>query len=64
MSNNIEIVMDIETLEVFEVIDLDEEKEVMDRSTELITSPVDVVASPEPQKNSLGRESSLKRYDR
>lgn len=35
----------------------------MDRSTELITSPVDM-ASPEPQKNSLGRESSLKRYDR
>ena len=28
MSNNIEIIMDIETLEIFEVIDLDEEKEV------------------------------------
>lgn len=28
MSNNIEIVMDIDTLEIFEVINLDEEKEV------------------------------------
>lgn len=27
MSNNIEIIMDIDTLEIFEVIDLDEEKE-------------------------------------
>ncbi|EPX15540.1 hypothetical protein SAG0169_07325, partial [Streptococcus agalactiae LDS 610] len=26
MSNNLEIVMDIDTLEIFEVIDLDEEK--------------------------------------
>lgn len=28
MSDNIEIIMDIETLDIFEVIDLDEEKEV------------------------------------
>lgn len=28
MSDNIEIIMDIETLDIFEVIDLDEEKGV------------------------------------
>ncbi len=27
MSNNIEIIMNLDTLEIFEVIDLDEEKE-------------------------------------
>ncbi|MGT2754117.1 hypothetical protein [Streptococcus ovis] len=30
MSNNIEIIMDIETLEIFEVIDLDEKEEGVD----------------------------------
>lgn len=34
MSNNLEIIMDIDTLEIFEVIDLDEEKEVMATDTE------------------------------
>ncbi|QGH04773.1 hypothetical protein [Streptococcus dysgalactiae] len=34
MSNNIEIIMDIETLEIFEVIDLDKEKEVITKVLE------------------------------
>lgn len=33
MPNNVEIVMDIDTLEIFEVIDLDKEKEVSDIDT-------------------------------
>lgn len=41
MSNNLEIIMDIDTLEIFEVIDLDEEKEVM---------AIDTEASPEARK--------------
>ncbi|MFU1594496.1 hypothetical protein [Streptococcus dysgalactiae] len=34
MSNKIEIIMDIETLEIFEVIDLDKEKEVITKVLE------------------------------
>ncbi|AEJ26081.1 hypothetical protein [Streptococcus equi] len=34
MSNNIEIIMNIDTLEIFEVIDLDENKEVAAKDTE------------------------------
>ncbi|WP_438832387.1 hypothetical protein [Streptococcus pluranimalium] len=36
MSNNIEIIMDIETLEIFELIDLDEEKGVVVSDSENI----------------------------
>lgn len=34
MSNNIEIIMNLDTLEIFEVIDLDEEKEAAITDTE------------------------------
>ncbi|MFC3927604.1 hypothetical protein ACVR05_10715 [Streptococcus caprae] len=37
MSDNIEIIMDIETLEVFEVIDLDEKEEVTVTDTKVIS---------------------------
>lgn len=46
MSNNIEIVMDIETLEVFEVIDLDEEKEVIAKALEESPEERKVSSSP------------------
>ena len=46
MSNNIEIIMNLDTLEIFEVIDLDEEKEAAvtdteELSEEVKTSPYD-----------------------
>lgn len=42
MSNNIEIIMNLDTLEIFEVIDLDEEKEAAVTDTEEVkTSPYD-----------------------
>lgn len=44
MSNNLEIVMDIDTLEIFEVIDLDVEKEVTVTYSE--NYPKEVKASP------------------
>ncbi|QKG75354.1 hypothetical protein GE022_003465 [Streptococcus canis] len=51
MSNNLEIVMDIETLEVFEVIDLDEEKEVTVSDSE--TFPKEEKASPYDDLNRI-----------
>ena len=44
MSNQLEIVMDIDTLEVFEVIDFDEKKEVAVKDTEAF--PEEVKTSP------------------
>ncbi|HGD5649820.1 TPA: hypothetical protein ACIZUX_000087 [Streptococcus agalactiae] len=44
MSNNIEIIMNLDTLEIFEVIDLDEEKEVAVTDTEEL--PEEVKTSP------------------
>lgn len=40
MSNYLEIVMDIDTLEVFEVIDFDEKKEVVVKDTEAFPEEV------------------------
>lgn len=40
MSNNLEIVMDIDTLEIFEVIDLDSEEEVVAKDTKDFTEEV------------------------
>ncbi|MCB2833567.1 hypothetical protein K3M68_05930 [Streptococcus dysgalactiae subsp. dysgalactiae] len=40
MSNNLEIVMDIDTLEIFEVIDLDNEEEVVAKDTKDFTEEV------------------------
>ncbi|OHX26155.1 hypothetical protein BKX95_11930 [Streptococcus iniae] len=44
MSDNLEIVMDIETLEIFEVIDLEKEKEVITKALE--ESPKERKVSP------------------
>ena len=44
MSNNIEIIMNLDTLEIFEVIDLDEEKEAAVTDTEEL--PEEVKTSP------------------
>ncbi|HEO5192930.1 TPA: hypothetical protein ACGQHX_000101 [Streptococcus agalactiae] len=44
MSNNIEIIMNLDTLEIFEVIDLDEEKEAAVSGTEEF--PEEVKTSP------------------
>src|SRR3712207_8603731 len=44
MSDNIEIIMDIDTLDIFEVIDLDEEKDVTVSDSE--TFPKEEKASP------------------
>ncbi|EHI70777.1 hypothetical protein ACVRY7_01710 [Streptococcus ictaluri] len=51
MSNNIEIIMDIETLDIFEVIDLDEEKEVTVSDSE--TFPKEEKASPYDDLNRI-----------
>lgn len=40
MSNNIEIIMNLDTLEIFEVIDLDEEKEAAVTDTEELSEEV------------------------
>lgn len=46
MSNNIEIIMDIETLEIFEVIVLDEEKEVITKALEEYSEERKISSSP------------------
>ncbi|MFS6418223.1 hypothetical protein SVT81_07455 [Streptococcus agalactiae] len=51
MSDNIEIIMDIETLDIFEVIDLDEEKEVTVSDSE--TFPKEEKASPYDDLNRI-----------
>ncbi|EFR44617.1 hypothetical protein [Streptococcus pseudoporcinus] len=51
MSNNLEIVMDIDTLDIFEVIDLDEEKEVAVSDSE--TFPKEEKASPYDDLNRI-----------
>ncbi|VTS16237.1 hypothetical protein [Streptococcus pseudoporcinus] len=51
MSNNLEIVMDIDTLDIFEVIDLDEEKEVAVSDSE--TFPKEEKASPYDNLNRI-----------
>ncbi|EPV91775.1 hypothetical protein, partial [Streptococcus agalactiae] len=51
MSDNIEIIMDIETLDIFEVIDLDEEKGVTVSDSE--TFPKEEKASPYDDLNRI-----------
>ncbi|HGI8635760.1 TPA: hypothetical protein ACJVIR_002024 [Streptococcus agalactiae] len=51
MSDNIEIIMDIETLDIFEVIDLDEEKEVAVSDSE--TFPKEEKVSPYDDLNRI-----------
>ena len=51
MSDNIEIIMDIDTLDIFEVIDLDEEKEVTVSDSE--TFPKEEKASPYDDLNRI-----------
>lgn len=51
MSNNIEIIMDIETLEIVEVIDLDEEKEVVVSDSE--NTPKEEKTSPYDDLNRI-----------
>ncbi|WP_162011924.1 hypothetical protein [Streptococcus sp. S784/96/1] len=51
MSNNIEIIMDIETLEIFELIDLDEEKGVVVSDSE--NTPKEEKTSPYDNLNRI-----------